>query len=91
MREKSELAGKTVTIISGTYKGAEYLIEDWVENVMGQSWKDCTGNPACLNYAMRASSRDNLILDDNVLYGKIGCLGELIHIREIDSKHSQGD
>ncbi len=83
MKAKSELAGKTVTIISGMYKDAEYLVEDWVENVMGQSWMNCNGNPACLKYAMRAGAKDNLPLDDDVLYGKIGCFRELIHISEI--------
>jgi len=84
MRKESEFASKTVTIKSGTFKNRQYLVEDWVENVMGKSWMDCNGNPACLKYAMRAGLNDNLPSDNEVLYGKIGILGELIHISEIE-------
>ena len=84
MRAKSELAMKKVIIKSGTYKGVEYWVEDWWENVYGQSWMTSDGNPACLKYAMRAGLKDNLPTDNEVLYGKIGGLGELIHISEIE-------
>jgi len=84
MKQRSKLAGKTIIIKKGTYKGAEYLVEDWWENVYGQSWMFCKGNPACLKYAMRGGLKDNLPTDNEVLYGKIGGLGELIHISEIE-------
>jgi len=42
----------------------------------------CDGNPACLEYAMRsAAERDPL--NDEVVYGKIGGLGKLMHIRHL--------
>jgi len=85
MQTKSELAGKKVIIKSGTYKGAEYVVEDWWENIYGKSWMFSEGNPACLKYAMRAGLKDNLPTDNEVLYGKIGGLGELIHISEIET------
>ena len=45
----------------------------------------CDGNPACLVYAMRSATQDQDIpLDDEVLYGKIGSLGHLVHISEIE-------
>lgn len=72
------LAGKTVIIKSGKYKGEEYRVEDLWINVAGQSWMYSKGNPACIIYAMR-SVMDKLPCDDNVLYGKIGGLGHLIH------------
>ena len=84
MKPKSELAQKKVMIISGTYKGKEYWVEDWWENVGGGSWMFANGNPACMKYAVRAGLKDNLPTDDNVLYGKIGSLGELIHISELN-------
>ena len=43
---------------------------------------DSNGNPACMKYEM-CSGIAGLPLDDEVLYGKIGRFGELIHVREI--------
>lgn len=40
------------------------------------------GNPCALDYAVR-SLLDNLPMDNNVLYGKIGILGFMIHESEI--------
>lgn len=84
MRAKSKFAGKTVRIISGEYKGQEILIEDWWQNVYGKSWMVSDGNPACLQYAMRTGLKDNVAADDEVLYGKIGILGHLVHITELE-------
>jgi hypothetical protein len=81
----SKYAGKKVKIISGKYKGADYVIEDWQPIVFGQSWFYCNGNPACLKYAMRAGMEDNLPTDNNVYYGKIGAFGEIIHASEIEA------
>ncbi len=86
MKTQSKLAQKKVMIISGTYKGKEYWVEDWWENVSGNSWMFADGNPACMKYAMRAGAVDNLPTDDDVLYGKIGSLGELIHISEVEGE-----
>lgn len=84
-KEKSSLADKTVSIISGKFKGNEYLVEDWWDRIGSESWMHTVGNVACLNYAVRSSSLvDNLPFDDEVLYGKIGNLGYLIHISEIE-------
>ena len=47
---------------------------------------DARGNPACLDYAVRSSSlEDGLPTDDEVLYGKIGGYGKLVHISEVGS------
>ena len=79
---KSPLAGNVVTISRGNFAGSEYRIEDWWDRVGGKSWGICEGNPACLNYGVRAGLED-LPLDDEVLYGKIGAFGHLIHISEL--------
>jgi hypothetical protein len=85
------LAGKTVMISAGSEDpaqgavvgGAEYKIEDWADRVLGRSWGEANGNPACLHYAMRAAA-NGLPPDDEVLYGKIGYLGHLVHVSEIE-------
>ena len=86
MRNKSPLAGKTVKIKANvpTYGGEEYLVEDWWLNITGSSWrvKAQAGNPACMQYAARSLNR--LPQDDDVLYGKVGPFGILIHISEVD-------
>ena len=79
---ESPLAGNVVTIKSGDFAGSEYRIEDWWDRVGGKSWMWCEGNAACLNYGVR-SGFGGLPLDDEVLYGKIGSLGHLIHISEL--------
>ena len=65
--------------------GAEYEIEGlWNSpRIGGKSWMDSNGNPACLHYAMR-SAANGLPIDNNVLYGKIGGLGHLVHVSEIE-------
>lgn len=84
------LAGQDAEIVDGATDpvqgavigGAEYRIEDWWDRVGGGSWGNAQGNPACLQYAMRAAA-NSLPLDDEVLYGKIGSSGHLVHVSEI--------
>lgn len=86
------LAGKTVTIKEGVTDpmqgavigGAKYRLEDWWDRIAGKSWGDCQGNPACLHYAMRSAVATPL--DDEVVYGKIGHFGHLVHVSEIDGE-----
>jgi len=77
-------AGKTVKIVFEE-ELVEYDIEDWWDRVSGSSWMFASGNIACMNYAMR-SGLSKLPIDNEVLYGKIGCFGYLIHISEIKVK-----
>ena len=70
-------------IKSGKFKGQEFILEDLASKLFGGSWKDQFGNPACLLYALRVADED-LPLDDDVYYGKIGCMGHLIHKRELE-------
>lgn len=85
-REKHELAGKTVILNCKSdpdnLNGQEFVIEDWWENVSGKSWMLCNGNPACLKYAMRGSMA-GLPTDNEVVYGKVGLFGHLIHVSEL--------
>lgn len=75
-RTISPLAGQSVPVTSGQLKGALILVEDWWDRVAGKSWMDCDGHPACLAYAMREQTP----IDDEVIYGKIGGFGALVHV-----------
>lgn len=85
------LAGQTVKLKKGVTDpaqgmvvgGASYRIEDYWKTLTGGSWMDADGNIAALHYAVR-SVVNNLPMDDNVLYGKIGSLGHLVHVSEIE-------
>lgn len=83
--ESSSLAGKTVKIKDGAVHvgGSEYHVEDYWHLIAGKSWMFCDGNHACLDYAMR---NIGLPIDNNVLYGKIGNAGKLVHISEIEGQ-----
>jgi len=78
-----KLAGQTVAIKTGTFQGNHFRVEDWHDRVIGGSWMDAEGNPAALDYAMRSGVKDKLPLDNEVLYGKIGGLGKLVHQSEL--------
>ena len=76
--ESHPQAGQTVTLKTGE----EYRLEDWWDKLTGSSWMYAVGNPAAMNYAMRAL---DLPIDDEVVYGKIGVYGHLVHVSEIQS------
>jgi hypothetical protein len=84
-REPSAYAGKTVKIRADVERlgGQEYRVEDWWINAFGASWMDASGNPAAMQYGMRAGFA-GLPPDNDVLYGKVGGLGVLVHISEIE-------
>lgn len=90
MRE--DFSGQTVTLKNGFVDpfngqidaGTEYWVEGYWDDITGGSWMFAEGNPACMNYALR-SVVANLPLDNEVLYGKIGALGFLVHVSEIET------
>lgn len=90
--ESHPLAGQTVKIAEGVadpaqgavIAGALYRIEDWWDRVSGGSWMHARGNPAALHYAMRTGVSIPVPTDNEVLYGKIGHLGHLVHVSEIE-------
>ena len=78
-------AGEVVKIKKGVFKGADYRIENWWDKLTGGSWKFADGNPACIEYALRSSGIQNADdkapdFSDEVVYGKIGGLGKLMHV-----------
>lgn len=77
----SPLAGQTVTVdIGGGPR--EYRVEDWWDRAAGLPWRQSDGNVAACQYALRAGFT-GLPTDDEVLYGKVGELGHLVHMSEI--------
>lgn len=91
-KEPHPKAGQTVKIIASAkhpqvkeFGGAEFRLEDWWDRIGGQSWKWSEGNPACLIYAMRSGLNPYRVpMDDEVVYGKIGPFGHLVHISELE-------
>jgi len=59
-----------------------FTVEDYWDRVAGVSWRDANGNPAALSYALRAGTL-GLPVDDEVLYGKVGDSGLLVHVSEV--------
>lgn len=85
-RDPHPLAGKTVRLHCKAdpdhLDGQEFRVEDWWTNVYGSSWMDAQGNPACLKYALR-SAFSRLPTDNEVVYGKVGAFGHLVHVSEL--------
>ena len=77
--EKHPLAGMVVKLKNGQL----YAVEDWADRVLGRSVWIADGNPAALKYAIR-SAMSGFPIDNNLLYGKIGMFGEIVHESEIE-------
>ena len=75
-------AGQTVHVDLNGGELAEFQVEDWWDRVSGGSWMTAGGNPAAVNYAFRVR-RKGLPFDDEVVYGKIGGFGHLVHVSEL--------
>lgn len=93
-KEPSPLSGKTVRIKKDAkhpqvdnFGGSEFRVEDWWDRVYGSSWREADGNPAAMIYAYRLGlyGFPNILPDDEVLYGKIGSYGHLVHIKEVEA------
>ncbi len=89
-RESHLMAGQTVTVNPAVehqmlVQGAEFRVEDWYQNVNDTaSWKNDVNLPAVLNYFLRVRESNGAIPDNNeVVYGKIGGLGYLVHVSEL--------
>lgn len=85
--KSSSLANKELKIIKGYLKGNTILIEDWWKKVTGQNWQESAfGNPAAYNYCVHHQSEySNHSESVNwVLYGKIGGLGYLVNVNELE-------
>lgn len=86
--EPHSLAGKTVKLklrsgdAPDIKTGDEYRIEDWWDHLTGGSWMVAQGNPAAMKYAIR-SGFAGIPVDDDVVYGKVGAFGHLVHVSEL--------
>jgi len=96
LRERHPLAGTMVKVhpapgteFENLQQGANFLIEDWYENVNGELWKASArrGIWAAVHYATRATG-SGLPHDDEVVYGHIGELGYLVHVSELEQPQS---
>lgn len=78
-------AGTTAKVKESVHQlgGSEVVVEDFWDRIADKSWMDCNGNPACLEYSMR-SAFSGVPIDNNVIYGKIGGIGVLLHASEIE-------
>ena len=72
------LAGQIVTLADGS----EFLLEDWNDRVFGESWMFMQAHAASLAFATRAALA-GLPLNNEVVYGKAGPYGELVHVEEL--------
>lgn len=79
----SKNAGRKVKVSTGSLAGNAFIIEDWWDRVYGTSWMKSNGNPAALDYAMRAGF-ESLPIDDECYYGKIGGFGHIIHKTQLE-------
>lgn len=88
--EAHPLAGQTVTLNEKTQDpirgivvaGTPFVIEDWWDRNGQGSWMFAEGNPAAIQYALR-SGLSGLPLSDEVVYGKIGSFGHIVHVSEL--------
>lgn len=81
-------AHKTVKIkdsvfpFNGAYfAGQNFRIEDWWD-IDGESWRNSKAVAAYI-YRLRAE-KFGLPMDDEVIYGKMGNFGHLMHISELE-------
>jgi len=84
--EPSPLAGKEVTFNNAEMHGNRRIfIEDWWDRVSGESWRTSAeeGVQAACVYAARLVEDDDIPRDNQVLYGKLGNMGCLVHESEI--------
>lgn len=77
-------AGETFLILS---TGDEITVEDYWDRVSGTSWTISDRNPAALQYGIRIGLA-GLPLDDEVVYGKVGGYGRLVHVSELGEVRS---
>ena len=69
--------------VPGELAGRHFRIEGWWDHLSGASWRDADGNAAALQYAVRAMIK-GLPVNDDVVYGKVGPLGYLLHVTEVE-------
>lgn len=85
-RDRHPLAGKTVKLKlaaeSDIKTGDDFRVEDWWENVGGSRMTETAGNPAVFKAMMRTMNTP-VYMNDNVVYGKVGHFGHIVHESEL--------
>lgn len=85
--KSSLLANKELKITKGYLKGNSIIIEDWWQKITGEDWRTSAfHNPAALNYSLHHLDGYDVssVSADWVLYGKIGGLGYLVNVTELE-------
>lgn len=88
---KNELSGKTVQVKFKhphpqlNTRTAEFVVEDWWDRISDTGWQETYGSPVVVIYAERRKF-DDLPLDEEVIYGKVGYFGYLVHASEIQGE-----
>jgi hypothetical protein len=82
-------AGRTFKLDAEGIDGTEIRVEDYWDRVTGGSWMFAEGNPAALNYAVRAAVA-GLPTDNEVVYGKVDSLGHIVHVSELGEAAEDG-
>lgn len=91
MREKFKYAGQEMRISNNALDlptgqvlaGKTIEVEDYWQNVSGQSWMSSNGNPTAMLYGMR-SGMQGLPINNDVVYGKVHGLGVMVHVTELE-------
>lgn len=92
MRERFKYAGEemkindaAMTLPTGqVLAGQTIIVEDYWQNVSGQSWMTSDGNPTAILYGMR-NGIQGLPIDNEVVYGKVGGFGVMVHVSELET------
>jgi hypothetical protein len=89
MTDRKDYSGQTVTVqpVVPLYgydntDPVEYRVEGYWDEITGRSWMFAGSNVGAIGYAVRVGV-GGLPIDDNVLYGKVGSLGYLVHVSEV--------
>jgi hypothetical protein len=92
MRDPSPYAGRTVRLkaTAAELGGHDVLVVDWYDRTGGGArWSETVGSdPRATGYAVRRGLA-GLPDDDQVLFGRIDGMGQLIHVTEIEGEVDQ--
>lgn len=85
--KSSSLRNKELKIIKGYLKGNFIVIEDWWKKIVGEDWQTSAFyNTTAYIYGLNHQSEysNHTVSVNWVLYGKIGGLGYLVNVNELE-------
>lgn len=85
--KSSSFRNKELKIIKGYLKGNSIVIEDWWKKIAGEDWQTSAfHNPTAYIYGLNHQSEycNHSVSVNWVLYGKIGGLGYLVNVNELE-------